>query len=227
MQYTHIEEGIFLSRPNRFVAEVEINGKRETVHVKNTGRCRELLLPGSRVYLSAAENPDRKTAFDLVAVQKGRRLINIDSQAPNKAAEEWLRSGGFSPGVTLLKPECRYGDSRFDFYGEREGEPPFFMEVKGVTLEENGVVYFPDAPTERGIKHIRELCRCLQAGYDAYLLFVIQMKDVRFFSPNDITHAAFGEALREAASEGVQLMARECYVTPDSMQIAGPVEIRL
>ena len=227
MQYTHIEEGIFLSRPNRFVAEVEINGKRETVHVKNTGRCRELLLPGSRVYLSAAENPDRKTAFDLVAVQKGRRLINIDSQAPNKAAEEWLRSGGFSPGVTLLKPECRYGDSRFDFYGEREGEPPFFMEVKGVTLEENGVAKFPDAPTERGVKHIKGLIAAQAEGFTPWIVFVIQMEGMTCFRPNDATHPEFGAALRRAAAAGVEVLALECRVEPDLLEVRGPVPVRL
>ncbi len=227
MRYESVERGVFLNRPNRFVAEVEIAGRRETVHVKNTGRCRELLLPGCEVYLSRAESPGRKTAWDLVAVRKGERLINMDSQAPNKAAEEWLCSGGFSRAVTLLKPECRYGDSRFDFYGERKNAPPFFMEVKGVTLEENGAVFFPDAPTERGIKHVRELCRCRREGYGAYLLFVIQMEGTRFFSPNDKTHPAFGEALRKAAAEGVELIARECRVAPDSMEIAGPVEIRL
>ena len=227
MQYQRIEEGVFLKRPNRFVAEVEVEGKKEIAHVKNTGRCRELLIPGSTVYLEKAAGSIRKTQWDLVAVKKGDILINMDSQAPNKAAEEWLLSREFFQNLRFLKPECRYGDSRFDFYGERDGELPFFMEVKGVTLEKDGAVYFPDAPTERGIKHIRELCRCMEEGYDAYLLFVIQMEGVRFFSPNDSTHPAFGDALREAAEKGVHLLARECRVTPSSMEITNPVPICL
>ncbi len=204
MTYSHIQKGVFLRRPNRFVAQVEIEGRVETCHVKNTGRCKELLLPGAAVYLEESDNPNRKTRFDLVAVEKGERLINIDAQAPNRVVEEWLRAGGLVAGLTDLRPECRYGNSRFDFYLEAAGRKAF-LEVKGVTLEEENVAYFPDAPTERGVKHIKELCGCLQDGYDAYLVFVIQMKGISSFRPNDRTHRAFGDALRRAEREGVQL----------------------
>ena len=226
LQYQNVEEGIFLSRPNRFVAQVELNGRTETVHVKNTGRCRELLIPGAKVYLERAENPARKTPYDLIAVQKGDRLINMDAQAPNAAAAEWVRSGALFPDLTLLRQEVRYDASRFDLYAEHGGRRTF-LEVKGVTLEEAGVARFPDAPTERGTKHLRELIRCLAEGYEACLLLVIQMEEVRWFEPNNRTDPAFAEALRAADRAGVKILAYDCRVTPASMTIRTPVPVRL
>lgn len=226
MKYEQIEQAVFLERPNRFVAYVEAAGKREICHVKNTGRCRELLLPGAEIYVQRQSNPARKTPLDLIAVKKGDRLINMDSQAPNRVTAEWLRTGGFCSSDAMIKPECRYGNSRFDFYIE-DGKRKIFMEVKGVTLEEEGIVRFPDAPTERGVKHIHELIECKKAGYEAYIFFVIQMNNVRFMEPNDQTHPAFGEALRKAASEGVGVFARECMVKPDELVIDREVEVHL
>lgn len=226
MKYEQIEQAVFLERPNRFVAYVEAAGKREICHVKNTGRCRELLLPGAEIYVQRQSNPARKTPLDLIAVKKGERLINMDSQAPNRVTAEWLRTGGFCGSDAMIKPECRYGNSRFDFYIE-DGKRKIFMEVKGVTLEEEGIVRFPDAPTERGVKHIHELIECKKAGYEAYIFFVIQMNNVRFMEPNDQTHPAFGEALRRAASEGVGVFARECMVKPDELVIDREVEVHL
>lgn len=226
MRYKNIVSGQFLSRPNRFVANVRVGEEELVCHVKNTGRCRELLTPGAQVYLECAENPNRKTLYDLVAVQKGQRLINMDSQAPNQAVKEWLEERRLFPDADLIKSEKTYGTSRFDFYIETPAEQ-IFMEVKGVTLEEDGIVRFPDAPTERGIKHIEELIAATKAGYQAYLLFVIQMKQVRYFVPNDVTHPAFGEALRRAQAAGVHLLAYDCVVTADEMRIDEPVEIRL
>lgn len=226
MKYEQIEQAVFLERPNRFVAYVEAAGKREICHVKNTGRCRELLLPGAEIYIQRQLSPARKTPFDLIAVKKGDRLINMDSQAPNRVTAEWLRTGGFCGSDAMIKPECRYGNSRFDFYIE-DGKRKIFMEVKGVTLEEEGIVRFPDAPTERGVKHIHELIECKKAGYEAYIFFVIQMNNVRFMEPNDQTHPAFGEALRKAASEGVGVFARECMVKPDELVIDREVEVHL
>lgn len=226
MKYEQIEQAVFLERPNRFVAYVEAAGKREICHVKNTGRCRELLLPGAEIYVQRQSNPARKTPLDLIAVKKGDRLINMDSQAPNRVTAEWLRTGGFCGSDAMIKPECRYGNSRFDFYIE-DGKRKIFMEVKGVTLEEEGIVRFPDAPTERGVKHIHELIECKKAGYEAYIFFVIQMNNVRFMEPNDQTHPAFGEALRKAASEGVGVFARECMVKPDELVIDREVEVHL
>lgn len=223
MVYNGIVTGKFLARPNRFIAYAEIDGRIEKCHVKNTGRCRELLTEGCTVYLERAKNPERKTRFDLVAVQKGDRLINMDSYAPNLAAAEFLPK--LFPGA-VIRREYTYGNSRFDFYIEYNGRK-IFLEVKGVTLEEEGVVRFPDAPTERGIKHINELVRCMEEGYEAYLLFVIQMRDVKYFTPNDDTHPQFGEALRNAAAKGVKLLAYDCEVTPESMEIRKETEIRL
>lgn len=226
MRYPNIYQARFLSRPNRFVANCELEGEALTVHVKNTGRCRELLAPGATVWLTKSDNPNRKTAFDLVAVQKGERLVNMDAQAPNAVFGEFARSGGFLPHVRNVRPEVRYGASRFDFRLETD-EKTHFVEVKGVTLEENGVVRFPDAPTERGVKHLKELQAAAAAGYGAHAVFVIQMEDVEHFAPNDKTHAAFGEALREAARNGVQIHAFWCRVTPDSLAIAGRVPVEL
>lgn len=226
MTYPNSIPARFLSRPNRFVAQVELDGVETTVHVKNTGRCRELLVPGARVWLVKSDNPSRKTAYDLAAVEKGDRLINMDSQAPNAVFGEWARAGHFVPGLTLLKPEYKHGDSRFDFYWEA-GDRKGFVEVKGVTLEQNGAVYFPDAPTQRGIKHLHGLIACLEEGYEAAVCFVIQMEQADFFSPNDKTHPAFGEALRQASAAGVRVLALSCAVTPDSLAISAPVPVRL
>ena len=242
MQYQNIVEGKFLDRPNRFIAHVEIEGKVETVHVKNTGRCKELLLPGVKVYLEKSENPNRKTAFDLVAVEKaGFGLVNIDSQAPNQVVLEWLRHFSFEK----LKPEYVFRDSRVDFYMERAMELPeafweypkieeniqeniqvqgnirkYLLEVKGCTLERNGIGYFPDAPTERGVKHLRELTKAVQEGYVAILAFVIAMPRVSVVYPNVETHKAFGEALEEAKQAGVKVLFLPCTVTKEGMWIS-------
>ncbi len=215
MKYDNITRGIFLRRPNRFIAEVEIDGRQETVHVKNTGRCKELLVPGCEVWLTAPGTPGRKTKYDLVAVRKSTGvLFNIDSQAPNKVAREWLMEQKYD----LVKPEHVYGDSRIDFYMER-GSENYLMEVKGCTLEFDGVGYFPDAPTERGVKHIRELIRAQQEGYNAILAFVIQMDGISEVRPNVETHPEFGVALQEAQQAGVSVLFLRCHVEPDSLVI--------
>lgn len=225
MNYSDVVPGRFLDRPNRFVAHVELMGKTETVHVKNTGRCRELLVPGARVYCQHLEHPGRKTKYDLIAVEKNGRLINMDSQAPNAAAGEWLRGGGLGE-VQNLRAETVHADSRFDFSFTLGGRQ-CFLEVKGVTLEQDGVCAFPDAPTLRGSKHLRGLADAAREGYGAYVLFVIQMENVRFLRPNDATDPDFAAALRQAAAAGVQVLARSCAVTPDSMTITGPVPVEL
>ena len=224
MKYERIESGIFIERPNRFIAYVEINGQQEVAHVKNTGRCRELLQPGAEVYLQKTDNPERKTQWDLIGVKKGKRMINMDSQIPNKVVEEWIRAGNLFPNATLIKPEKTYKESRFDLYIE-EGNRKIFMEVKGVTLEEDGVVRFPDAPTERGVKHLRELREAVEEGYEAYVFFVIQMKGVKYFTPNHRTHAAFEAALREAQEKGVHILAYDCKVTKNSIEIGKEVPV--
>lgn len=226
MQYGKILPARFLSRPNRFVARVEAEGEELVCHVKNTGRCRELLVPGATVWLEESPNPSRKTKFDLVAVEKGDRLINMDAQAPNKVFGEWASAGGFREGLTLLRPETTYGSSRFDFYWE-SSKSRGFVEVKGVTLEEDGIVRFPDAPTLRGVKHLDELVKAREAGYEAAVCFVIQMENVRWFAPNDETHPEFGQALRRAAQAGVEILAMDCAVTPQSLTMGKPVPIRL
>lgn len=226
MQYHSIKKGIFHARPNRFIAHVEVDGAMEVVHVKNTGRCRELLVPGAIVYLEEGRNPARKTKYDLIAVEKGDLLVNMDAQAPNKVFQEWAEAGGFLPGLTLLRPETTWGSSRFDFYWEA-GERRGFVEVKGVTLEDEGHARFPDAPTERGVKHLEELIRCQEEGYEAAVCFVIQMAGMKDFAPNDVTHPAFGAALRKAAAAGVRVLAQECMVTPETLTMAGPVTVRL
>lgn len=226
MQYGKILPARFLSRPNRFVARVEAEGEELVCHVKNTGRCRELLVPGATVWLEESPNPSRKTKFDLIAVEKGDRLINMDAQAPNKVFGEWATAGGFREGLTLLRPETTYGSSRFDFYWE-SSKSRGFVEVKGVTLEEDGVVRFPDAPTLRGVKHLDELVKAREAGYEAAVCFVIQMENVRWFAPNDVTHPEFGQALRRAAQAGVEILAMDCAVTPQSLTIGKSVPIRL
>lgn len=226
MKYDNITKGKFIVRPNRFIAHVEVNEKIEICHVKNTGRCKELLIPGVTVFLQENDNPKRKTKFSLIGVIKGERIINIDSQIPNKAVQEWILKGNLFNEVTLIKPEKTYKNSRFDFYVETK-EKKVFIEVKGVTLEENNVVRFPDAPTERGVKHINELCDCIKEGYEAYIVFVIQMKGVSYFEPNDETHKEFGDALRRAKKLGVNIIAVDCEVEEDSIEIADYVEVRV
>ena len=213
MRYGTVLEAEFIERPNRFIAKVRLFGEETVCHVKNTGRCRELLLSGATVYLEDCRGRGRRTDYDLIAVRKGERLINMDSQAPNKAAGEYLSL--LFPDATLIRPETVFGTSRFDYYVETPARK-IFLEVKGVTLEERGEALFPDAPTERGVKHLRELTACLAEGYEAYVLFVVQMSDVRCFRPNDRMHAAFGDALRAARAAGVMVMAVECEITPDS-----------
>ena len=225
MQYGKMVPGIFLARPNRFVAHVEIDGAVQVVHVKNTGRCRELLPVGAKVWCLESDNPNRKTKYDLITVQKGERLINMDSQAPNVAAGEGLRAGGLG-SVENIKAEAYEGDSRFDFSFTKDGRK-CFLEVKGVTLENDGVCAFPDAPTERGAKHLRGLTKLAQEGFGAYVLFVIQMSDVKYLHPNDATDPVFSAALREAAKCGVQILAMDCAVTEDSMNIRLPVFVKL
>lgn len=226
MHYTDIIEGKFLSRPNRFIAHVDINGSIEVCHVKNTGRCKELFVPGATVFLQKSSNPNRKTKYDLIAVIKNGILINVDSQIPNAVAAQWIENGGLFPDVTYLKREKTYGNSRFDLYVETP-ERKAFIEVKGVTLENEGLACFPDAPTERGVKHVQELCKCINDGYEAYILFVIQMKGVRSFSPNWKTHPAFGEALLAAEKAGVQILAYDCDVTKDSIFMKDVVPVLL
>lgn len=225
MTYPNITPGTFLSRPNRFIAHVEIGGTTEVVHVKNTGRCRELLPSGAQVWCQRSDNPKRKTKYDLITVRKGARLINMDSQAPNAAAKEWLLSGGLG-AIEDLRPETFHGDSRFDFSFTLEGKL-CFLEVKGVTLEADGICAFPDAPTQRGVKHLRGLTEAAAQGFGAYVLFVIQMPDVRYLHPNDATDPEFGSALREASANGVHILAMDCEVTEDTMTIRSPVPVRL
>ena len=252
MKYNQVVPGIFLQRPNRFIAHILINGKEEVCHVKNTGRCHELLIPGGTVYCAVSDNPQRKTKYDLIAVEKSIEnqivfanagipsqhvkstpeahstlLVNMDSQAPNAAVKEWLRSGASPFGkIDFLKPEYKYGNSRFDFYLECNSRK-IFLEVKGVTLEDNSVVLFPDAPTERGVKHVRELIRCHEEGFETYVLFVVQMEHAQYFTPNRKTHPQFADALCEAQNAGVQLLAYTCKVTPDEMKIYKELKISL
>lgn len=226
MQYANVRPAVFLSRPNRFIAKVELDGQEETVHVKNTGRCKELLIPGRTVWLEEGSNPNRKTRYDLIAVDKAGLLVNMDAQAPNKVFAEWAQDGNFVSGLTLLRPETTWGKSRFDFYWEA-GARKGFVEVKGCTLEDNGYCRFPDAPTERGVKHLNELASCMADGYEAAVCFVIQMEGMKSFSPNDGTHPAFGDALRAAHAAGVQVLAVECRVEPDSLEITHPIPVAL
>ena len=223
MTYARTKTGIFKARPNRFIAVVEVDGTDTVCHVKNTGRCKELLVPGCTVVLEAADNPARKTPYDVIAVYKGDRLINMDSQAPNKVAEEYLRHR-FPEAV--IRREVTYGDSRFDFHLTNEGKE-WWIEVKGCTLEVDNVGYFPDAPTDRGVKHLRHLTRAVGEGYQAAVLFIIQMEGVTAIRPNDATHPAFGEALRQAAQNGVEIWAVDCHVTPDTLNYKNPVIVEL
>lgn len=227
MRYSHIRRGEFLRRPNRFIAHVLLDGEEVICHVKNTGRLKELLLPGATVFLEESDNPARKTRFDLVGVLRDEDVVNIDSQAPNQAVGEWLKKGGLFEDVSCVKAEARYGDSRFDFYVESASGRKAFLEVKGVTLLQEGIARFPDAPTNRGVKHIGELVKCKEDGYEAYILFLLEMKGSRWMEPNDATHPAFGQALREAAAKGVQVLAYDCIVMPESLEVDKKVEVRL
>lgn len=226
MKYHNIVVGTFVERPNRFIAKVLIEEKEEVVHVKNTGRCKELLIPGVNVYLEESDNPARKTKYDLIAVEKGERLINMDSQVPNVLVKEFIEAGNLFEHVTLIKPEFTYKDSRFDLYVEADGKK-IFIEVKGVTLEEDGRVRFPDAPSERAVKHLHGLSEAVGEGYEAYVFFVIQMKDVTYFTPNEDTQPAFCQALREARKAGVHILAYDCHVEKDQLSIADPVDVVL
>ena len=226
MRYDRVITGTFISRPNRFISYCDIDGVRTKVHVKNTGRCRELLIPGAEVYLSVSDNPSRSTAYDLIAVRKGNRLINMDSQIPNDVAAERLAHIPLFTNIASLKREYVYGESRIDIMAEGDGRR-YLVEVKGVTLEDGGVVRFPDAPTERGVKHVRELIRSMDDGYVPCLLFVIQMDDILYFEPNRATDPSFADALKDAKAAGVNILAYTCSVTPDSMELKDPAEVRL
>lgn len=226
MVYQNMKRAVFVDRPNRFIANIELDGRREVCHVKNTGRCRELLMPDTEIFVQELSAPGRRTGCDLISVWKGDRLINMDSAAPNKVFAEWVAKGCLFQNIKLLKPEQCFGGSRFDFYIEADGRRAF-AEVNGVTLEEGGAVRFPDAPTERGVKHLHELINCLAAGFDAYLIFIVQMKGVKYMEPNWATHPAFGEALREAKQAGVRILALDCRVTEDSIAAEDYVEVRV
>lgn len=226
MEYSKILPAVFINRPNRFIANIELDGVPTVCHVKNTGRCRDLLVPGARVFVEDCRGRGRKTDFDLISVIKNGRLINMDSIAPNKVFGEFAASGSFIEGVTFIKPEFRHGNSRFDFYIEADGRR-LLTEVKGVTLENDGVVSFPDAPTERGVKHLRELAASISEGFEAHVVFVVQMSGVKYLHPNWDTHPEFGAALNEAASLGVHIHAYECAVTETSLNITKPVPIIL
>ena len=226
MFYTDTRTAKFISRPNRFIANVELDGELVVCHVKNTGRCRELLVPGAEVILEKSGNPRRSTLYDLIGVRKGTRLINIDSQAPNKVFHEWVREGHLFTRIFLIKPEHRYKSSRLDFYIEAE-DKKILVEVKGVTLEEDGVVMFPDAPTQRGVRHLHELADAVREGYTAYVFFIVQMKDVLYFTPNYKTHEEFGKVLQEAQEAGVHIMALDCVVTENSITAGEPVEVKI
>lgn len=225
MKYGRTVRGRFVSRPNRFIAKVEIDGCEETVHVKNTGRCREILVPGAEVVLEDSGNPSRKTRYDLIAAYKGGNLINIDSQSPNRAFGEFIESSGIFGDDPIIRPEHTHGDSRFDFYIE-SGDRRIFVEVKGVTREFDGICMFPDAPTERGLKHIRGLQRCVEEGYEAYIALIVQMKGMREFVPDYGIHPEFGEEMEKAESMGVGVLVYDCLVTEDSITVDSPVPHR-
>lgn len=224
MRYSNVTTGTFIERPNRFIAKVEIDGKIETCHVKNTGRCKELLIKGAKVVLEIASNPERKTKYDVIAVYKGKRLINIDSQVPNAVVYESLASTGMIKGIKNIKREVTYGDSRIDIFVEADKDT--FVEVKGVTLERDGVVLFPDAPTERGVKHVNELMKAVKDGYDAIVFLLVQMSNVDYFTPNYETHEEFGKVLEKASKNGVRIVAFDCVVNEDSIELGRPIGIR-
>lgn len=226
MKYNKIVKAEFIERPNRFVAKVLLEGEELYCHVKNTGRCRELLQPGAEVYLEDSQNPNRKYRYSLVSVKKGERIVNMDSQAPNKAVFEWLNNGSLFKNIKFLKSECKYGSSRFDFYCEYEDKKAY-IEVKGVTLENENVVSFPDAPTERGARHVGELSECIKEGFEAYIIFVVQMKDVFYFTTNEAHDPVFAAALKKAKDEGVNIIAVDCRVTPEEMVIEDFVKVQV
>lgn len=226
MIYKNIKKAKFINRPNRFIANIELEGKNEICHVKNTGRCKELLTDKATVFVEEFDSSTRKTKYDLISVYKGERLINMDSQVPNKVFHEWVKNSGLFENITMIKPEYKYGNSRFDFYIETI-DKKIFVEVKGVTLEENGVAMFPDAPTLRGLKHINELINSVEDGFEAYVVFIIQMKDITYFTPNNKTHREFGEALVLAKNKGVNILALDCEVTENSIEAKNFVEVRL
>ncbi len=226
MKYNDIFEGVFIERPNRFIAKVEIDGNIKICHVKNTGRCRELLTEGARVLLDRSDMKNRKTEYDLIAVEKGGELFNIDSQAPNRVFGEWASRTDFFGKLTLIRPETFLGNSRFDFYLETS-DKRIFVEIKGVTLERDGVLLFPDAPTERGAKHLSELIKAKEQGYDAYVFFIIQTDKCKYFTPNADTDPLFAKKLREASDAGVKICALTCNVTPDSLSIKDFAEVRI
>lgn len=226
MRYLNVSKAIFINRPNRFIAHVQTADGMERVHVKNTGRCKELLIPGTTVYLEKGSGGNRKTKYDLVAVEKAGRIVNMDAQAPNRLFAEWVKNGGFLSDITSIRSEYPYGASRLDFCLQTE-EGPHLVEVKGVTLEENGIARFPDAPTERGVKHIRELQRAVESGLKATICFIVQMEGIHHMEPNDVTHPAFGAALREAAACGVNVIACDCSVEADCVVIRGRIPVYL
>ena len=226
MKYENIVKGVFLSRPNRFIAQVLIDGNEQTVHVKNTGRCKELLVKGNEVWLQKSDNPLRKTAYDLIAVKKGDLLINMDSQIPNAVAAEWLKKGNLFSKQAVIKREVTFGNSRFDLFIE-DGNRKAFVEVKGVTLENDGIASFPDAPTLRGVKHINELVKCTECGFEAYIIFIIQMKGVHLFTPNYKTHREFGEALKSAQEKGIRIIALDCIVTESSIDADNFINLKI
>lgn len=226
MIYENIISGNFISRPNRFIAKVNIKGKEETVHVKNTGRCKELLTDNAKVFCQHFNSDKRKTAYDLISVYKGDRLINMDSQAPNKVVYEFLLKGKLFKDIEIIKPESKYKNSRFDFYVKTKSKE-IYIEVKGVTLEENGIVLFPDAPTQRGVKHISELIEAKKDGFEAYIIFVVQMENVKYFTPNIKTHLEFGEFLKKAKESGVNIICFDCKVSENTLDINNQVEVRL
>lgn len=223
MKYDNIKRAVFIDRPNRFIAHCEVDGAVETVHVKNTGRCRELLVPGAEVWVQESDNPNRKTRYDLISVQKGDRLVNMDSLAPNKLFREYVESGMFPQKVTSIRSEYSHGDSRFDFLLDDD----ILVEVKGVTLEREGRAYFPDAPTERGRKHLRHLAEYARQGGQAYVCFVVQMEGIKTLSPNDATDPEFGAALREAQDAGVNIIGFNCRVVPGIVEPLDIVDIIL
>ncbi|NMB98051.1 MAG: DNA/RNA nuclease SfsA [Clostridiaceae bacterium] len=227
MKYKNIKQAKFINRPNRFIANIEIDSNKEICHVKNTGRCKELLIPGARIFVQESDNKTRKTKYDLISVYKGNKLVNIDSQVPNKVFHEWLLECDLIENISFIKPESTYGSSRFDFYIETSDNRRIFVEVKGVTLEKNGIAMFPDAPTERGVKQIVELCRCMDDGYEAYVVFIVQMKDVLYLTPNNVTHKAFGDALKAANNKGLNIIALDTWVTENSISAGDYVDVRL
>ena len=226
MIYQNIYSGKFLERPNRFIANVEVDGEIKVCHVKNTGRCREILTPGADVFIDYVDKAERKTKYDLISVYKGDKLINIDSQAPNKIFHEFLLKGKLISNITYIKPEFKYLNSRFDFYIETANRK-ILIEVKGVTLEEDGITKFPDAPTLRGVRHVEELILSMDNGYEAYVIFIIQMKDVRYFTPNNHMHPQFGEVLKKAWEKGVKILAYDCNVGKDFIEISEEVSVKL